>query len=148
MNLTEEQTMIRDMARQFAQEQLVPNAAEWDRSATFPRDTIKQMGELGLLGMLVPTEWDGAGADHVACALAMEEIAAGDASCSTVMGVQNSVVCMPLLRFGSDEQKEKYLRPLARGELLGAFCLTEPPHRFRCIGHHNESHARRRKLYY
>jgi len=126
MQLTEEQSMIRDIARQFAQEQLAPCSAEWDHAATFPRDAIKQMGELGLLGMLVPTEWDGAGADHVACALAMEEIAAGDGSCSTVMGVQNSVVCMPLLRFGSNDQKENYLRPLARGEWLGAFCLTEP----------------------
>ncbi|MDH3693246.1 MAG: acyl-CoA dehydrogenase family protein [Gammaproteobacteria bacterium] len=126
MQLTQEQTMIRDMARQFAQEELAPNAAQWDRSATFPRDAVKQMGELGLLGMLVPAEWDGAGADHIACALAMEEIAAGDGSCSTVMGVQNSVVCMPLLRFGDNEQKEKYLRPLARGDWLGAFCLTEP----------------------
>ncbi len=126
MQLTKEQIMIRDMARQFAQEQLAPNAAEWDRAATFPHDAVEQMGELGLLGMLVPVEWDGAGADHVACALAMEEIAAGDASCCTVMGVQNSVVCSPLLRFGNGEQKEKYLRALARGELLGAFCLTEP----------------------
>ncbi|MBK8909121.1 MAG: acyl-CoA dehydrogenase [Rhodospirillales bacterium] len=126
MVLTEEQTMIRDMAREFAQEQLAPNAAAWDRDHTFPADAIRQMGELGLLGMLVPEQWDGAGADHVAYALALEEIAAGDGSCSTIMSVHNSVACMPILKFGSDAQKERFLKPMARGELLGAFCLTEP----------------------
>jgi hypothetical protein len=84
------------------------------------------MGELGLLGMVVPEAWGGAGADHVAYALAIEEIAAGDGACSTIMGVHNSVACMPILKFGSDAQKERYLRPMARGELLGCFCLTEP----------------------
>lgn len=126
MILTEEQEMIRDMARAFAQEQLAPNAAEWDRTATFPEAAIGQMGELGLLGMVVPEEWDGAGADHVAYALAIEEVAAGDGSCSTIMSVHNSVACMPILKFGTTAQKERYLRPMARGELLGAFVLTEP----------------------
>ncbi len=126
MILTEEQTMIRDMARAFAEEQLAPNAAEWDRTATFPHDAIRQMGELGLLGMVVPEEWDGAGADHVAYALAIEEVAAGDGACSTIMSVHNSVACMPILKFGTAAQKEKFLKPMARGELLGAFCLTEP----------------------
>lgn len=126
MMFTEEQTMIRDMARAFAEEQLAPHAAEWDRTGTFPHDAIRQMGELGLLGMVVPEEWDGAGADHVAYALAIEEIAAGDGSCSTIMSVHNSVACMPILKFGSVAQKEKFLRPMARGELLGIFCLTEP----------------------
>jgi butyryl-CoA dehydrogenase len=126
MIFTEEQTMIRDMARAFAEEQLAPHAAEWDRTATFPHDAIRQMGELGLLGMVVPEEWDGAGADHVAYALAIEEIAAGDGSCSTIMSVHNSVACMPILKFGTAAQKEKFLRPMARGELLGVFCLTEP----------------------
>jgi butyryl-CoA dehydrogenase len=126
MLLTEEQTMIRDMARAFAAEQLAPNAAEWDRTHTFPSDAIRQMGELGLLGMLVPPEWDGAGADHIAYALAIEEVAAGDGACSTIMSVHNSVACMPILRFGTEAQKERFLRPMARGELLGAFCLTEP----------------------
>jgi len=126
MILTEEQTMIRDMARDFAQEQLAPHAAEWDRTHTFPASAIRQMGDLGLLGMLVPEEWGGAGADHVAYALAIEEIAAGDGACSTIMSVHNSVACMPILKFGTDEQKERFLRPMARGELLGAFCLSEP----------------------
>ena len=126
MQLSEEQTMIRDMARAFATEQLAPFAAEWDRTHTFPAHAIRQMGELGLLGMLVPEEWGGAGADHVAYALAIEEVAAGDGACSTIMSVHNSVACMPILKFGSDKQKERFLRPMARGELLGIFCLTEP----------------------
>ena len=126
MLLTEEQTMIRDMARAFAAEQLVPYAGEWDRTHAFPADAIRQMGELGLLGMLVPEEWGGAGADHVAYALAIEEVAAGDGACSTIMSVHNSVACMPILKFGSEQQKERFLRPMASGELLGAFALTEP----------------------
>ena len=126
MLLSEEQTMIRDMAHAFATEQLAPNAGEWDRKHAFPADAIRQMGELGLLGMLVPEEWGGAGADHIALALAIEEVAAGDGACSTIMSVHNSVACMPILKFGSEQQKERFLRPMARGELLGAFALTEP----------------------
>lgn len=126
MQLSEEQIMIRDMARAFATEQLAPFAAEWDRTHTFPTAAVRQMGELGLLGMLVPEEWDGAGADHVAYALAIEEVAAGDGACSTIMSVHNSVACMPILKFGSGTQKERFLRPMARGDLLGIFCLTEP----------------------
>ena len=126
MLLTEEQEMIRDMARAFAQEQLAPHAADWDRDSTFPRDALAQMGELGLLGMLVPEGYDGAGVDHVAYALALEEIAAGDGSTSTIMSVHNSVACMPVYKFGDEAQKETFLKPLARGEQLGCFCLTEP----------------------
>ncbi len=126
MMLTEEQSMIRDMARDFAQEQLAPNAAEWDRTHSFPADAVRQMGELGLLGMVIPEAWGGAGADYVSFALAIEEVAAGDGACSTIMGVHNSVACMPIFRFGTDAQKERFLKPMARGELLGAFCLTEP----------------------
>jgi alkylation response protein AidB-like acyl-CoA dehydrogenase len=126
MLLSEEQTMIRDMARAFAQEQLAPHAADWDRDSTFPRDALVQMGELGLLGMLVPEGYDGAGVDHVAYALALEEIAAGDGSTSTIMSVHNSVACMPVYKFGDEAQKETFLKPLARGEQLGCFCLTEP----------------------
>jgi len=126
MALTHEQTLIRDMARDFAREKLMPNAAEWDREARFPKEAVAEMGRLGLMGMLVPEEWGGAGADHVAYALAMEEVAAGDGSCSTIMGVHNSVGCMPVLKFGSTEQKERFLKPMARGEKLAAFCLTEP----------------------
>lgn len=126
MQLSEEQIMIRDMARAFATEQLAPFAAEWDRTHAFPAAAVRQMGELGLLGMLVPEEWGGAGADHVAYALAIEEVAAGDGASSTIMSVHNSVACMPILKFGSEAQKERFLRPMARGELLGIFCLTEP----------------------
>lgn len=126
MILTEEQRMIRDMARDFAREQLAPYAAEWDREARFPREAIAQMAELGLLGMLVPEVWGGAEVDHVAYALALEEIAAGDGAVSTVMSVHNSVGCVPILKFGDDAQRERFLRPMARGEQLGAFCLTEP----------------------
>ena len=123
---TQEQAMIRDMARNFAAERLTPFAAEWDRTSHFPAAALAEMGRLGLLGMLVPEEYDGAAADHVAYALALEEIAAGNGACSTIMSVQNSVGCMPLLKFGSAEQKERFLKPMARGEVISAFCLTEP----------------------
>lgn len=123
---TEEQGMIRDMARAFASEKLAPYAADWDRDSVFPAEAIREMGSLGLMGMLVPEAWGGAGADHIAYALALEEIAAGDGACSTIMSVHNSVGCMPIHRFGSDGQKERFLKPLARGEMLGGFALTEP----------------------
>ncbi|MBL8697778.1 MAG: acyl-CoA dehydrogenase family protein [Alphaproteobacteria bacterium] len=126
MQLTPAQTLIRDTAREFARERLAPQAAQWDREARFPADALREMGALGFLGMLVPEEWGGAGADHVAYALALEEIAAGDGSCSTIMSVHNSVGCMPILRFGSESMKASFLRPLATGEMLACFCLTEP----------------------
>lgn len=124
--LTEEQQMVRDMARDFARERLAPGAAERDRSGEPPRDLLAEMGGLGLLGMGVPEEWGGAGADFVAYVLALEEIAAADGAVSTIMSVNNSPVCAALLRYGSAAQKEQYLKPLARGEWIGAFCLTEP----------------------
>ncbi len=126
MPLTDEQIMVRDTARAFATEQLAPNAAEWDRSGEFPADAVRGMAELGLLGMVVPEEWGGAGADTVTHALAIEEIAAGDGACSTIMAVHNSVACLPVLQYGSTEQKERFLRPLATGARLGASALTEP----------------------
>ena len=126
MRLTEEQTLIREMARSFAAERLAPGAAERDRTAAFPAAEIAEMGALGLMGMCVPPDWDGAGADFTAYALAVEEIAAADGAISTIMSVHNSVGCMPLLRFGSDEQKRRYLPLLSRGEWLACFCLTEP----------------------
>jgi alkylation response protein AidB-like acyl-CoA dehydrogenase len=126
MQLTEEQRLIRDTARQFAREQLAPHAAAWDRESRFPREAVAAMGELGFLGMLVPPEWDGAGTDHVSYALALMEVAAGDGACSTIMSVHNSVGCMPILKFGTPAQQERFLKPMARGALLGAFCLTEP----------------------
>lgn len=126
MILDENQEMVRDMARRFATEKLAPNAAEWDRTGTFPKAELAEMGALGLLGMLVPEDWDGAMSDHVAYALALEEIAAGDGAMSTIMSVHNSVGCVPILKYGTDEQRDTFLRPMARGEKLGAFCLTEP----------------------
>lgn len=126
MILTEEQAMVREMARQFARERLAPGAAERDRTGAFPAAELAEMGELGLLGMVVPEEWDGAGADAIAYALAIEEIAAGDGAISTIMSVHNSVGCAPILKFGTLAQKERFLRPMAAGRMLGAFCLTEP----------------------
>jgi alkylation response protein AidB-like acyl-CoA dehydrogenase len=126
MRLTDEQRMLRDTAREFAQRELAPNAAEWDRTAQFPAEALAELGRLGFMGMLVPPEYGGAGADHVGYALALEEIAAGDGSVSTILSVHNSVGCMPILRYGSAEQKERFLRPMAAGEMLACFCLTEP----------------------
>ncbi|WP_443190608.1 acyl-CoA dehydrogenase [Pseudomonas indica] len=123
---SEEALQIRDVARQFAQERLKPNAAEWDREHRFPAEAIHEMADLGFLGMLVPEEWGGAQTGHLAYAMALEEIAAGDGACSTIMSVHNSVGCMPILKFGSEAQKRDFLIPLARGEMLGAFALTEP----------------------
>jgi len=126
MLLTDDQVMIRDMARRFATERLAPNAARWDAESVFPKEAVAEMAELGLLGMLVPEEWGGAGTDHISYALAIEEIAAGDGSVSTIMSVHNSVGCAPVLAFGTDDQKRRFLEPMAKGEMLGAFCLTEP----------------------
>lgn len=124
--LTESQRHIRDMARQFAQRELAPSVAERDRVPRFPREAFDRMGQLGMLGMTVPAEFGGAGTDYVSYALTIMEIAAADGASSTSFQVHNSLVCLPLLKHGTAEQKERYLRPLAQGELLGAFCLTEP----------------------
>lgn len=124
--LNERQRMIRDTVREFAQRELAPTAAKRDRDATFPADAFRKMGELGFLGMMVPEEFGGSGADCVAYYFALMEIAAADGAASTALQVHNSLVCMPILKFGSTEQKERFLRPLATGKALGAFCLTEP----------------------
>ena len=126
MEFSDEQLMIRDMARDFARAELAPHAAEWDREASFPKQAIQQMGELGMLGMLVPESFGGSNVDNVAYSMALEEIASGDGACSTIMSVHNSVACLPILKFGTEDQKNDFLRPLASGEKLGAFCLTEP----------------------
>ncbi len=123
---TEEQATIRDMARRFAAEELAPNAARWDRDHAFPGEALKEMGALGFMGMTVPSEWDGAETDYVAYAMAVIEIAAGCGAVSTIMSVHNGVGCMPILTFGDDEQRERFLKPMARGETIGCFCLTEP----------------------
>ena len=126
MIFTEEQIMIRDMARDFAQNELAPHSAEWDRKSQFPIEVLHQMGALGLMGMTIPEEWGGAGTDYVSYALALMEVAGGDGAVSTVMSVTNSPTASSILNEGTDEQKEKFLKPLARGEIMGAFCLTEP----------------------
>ena len=126
MILTQEQEMIRDSLRAFAQERLAPFAAEWDRNSTFPAQALKELGELGALGMCVPEEWGGAGMNYMSLVLALEEIAAGDGATSTIVSVQNSLPCGITNKYGTDAQKEEWLKPLARGEKLGCFCLTEP----------------------
>jgi alkylation response protein AidB-like acyl-CoA dehydrogenase len=126
MILTQEQELIRDSMRAFAQERLAPFAAEWDRNHTFPREALNELAELGALGMVVPEEWGGAGMDYMSLVLTLEEIAAGDGATSTIVSVQNSLPCGIINRFGTDAQKEAWLKPLARGEKLGCFCLTEP----------------------
>src|SRR5215208_8187972 len=105
MQLTEEQRLLRDTARQFAERELAPNAAAWDREARFPKEALAELGRLGFMGVLVPPEYGGAGADHVGYSLALEEIASGDGAVSTILSVHNSVGCMPVLRYGSAEQK-------------------------------------------
>src|SRR5260221_12797207 len=127
MRLTEEQLLLRDTARDVAQNLLAPHSAEWDREAYFPKEALAELGKLGFMGMLVPEAYGGAGADHVGYALALEEIAAGDGSVSTILSVHNSVGCLPVLRYGSEEQKRRFLVPMAQGDVLAAFCLTEPP---------------------
>ncbi len=126
MLLTEEQRMIRDMARSFVQEKITPFATQWDKECRFPQEAINGLGELGFLGMTVPEEFGGSNIGYISAALVLEEIAAGDAACGTIVSVTNSVACMPILKFGNKDQKEKFLKPLARGEHVGAFCLTEP----------------------
>ncbi|WP_435751159.1 acyl-CoA dehydrogenase [Thauera sp. AutoDN2] len=126
MILTQEQELIRDSMRAFAQERLAPFAAEWDRNHTFPREALNELAELGALGMVVPEDWGGAGMDYMSLVLTLEEIAAGDGATSTIVSVQNSLPCGIINRFGTDAQKEAWLKPLARGEKLGCFCLTEP----------------------
>lgn len=126
MILTSEQEMIRDAMRSFAQNRLMPFASEWDRNHTFPKQAIQELGELGAMGMVVPEEWGGAGMDYMSLVLSLEEIAAGDGATSTIVSVQNSLPCGITLRYGSQRQKEEWLRPLAKGEKLGCFCLTEP----------------------
>ena len=124
--LAEEHRLLRDTLRQFAAQRLAPYAAAWDRNATFPRDALKELAALGAYGIAVPEEYGGAGMDYTALAVALEEIAAGDGATSTVISVNNCPVCSILMAWASDEQKRRWLTPLARGDLLGAFCLTEP----------------------
>ncbi len=124
--LTEEHLMIQQAARDFAQNELLPGVIERDNKQEFPAEQVKKMGELGFLGMMVDPKYGGSGLDTVSYVLAMEEISKIDASASVIMSVNNSLVCWGLEKYGTEEQKEKYLKPLASGEIIGAFCLSEP----------------------
>lgn len=124
--LSEEQVMIGTAAKEFASARLAPTAAERDRDKVFPREIMREMGDLGFLGMLVPEEWGGVGADHVSYVLALEEISAGDGSIGGMMALHNGLISTPLLKYGTEEQKRTYLTPLVKGQMIGAFGLTEP----------------------
>ena len=127
-NLNESQIMLMDQIHQFAQEVVAPVASHHDQTGEFPTANIKQMGEMGLMGMMVDEKWGGAGLDTVTYAMAMEAISAACASTGVIMSVNNSLVCAPINAYGNDLQKEKYLRPLASGQKLGCFALSEPGH--------------------
>jgi butyryl-CoA dehydrogenase len=124
--LSEEQKMIRAMVREFARTEILPTAAERDKTKEFPRENLRKMGELGLMGMNVPAEYNGAGVDTVSYSVALQEIAYACASTAVIMSVHNSVACGPIYRFGSDYLKETYLKPLAAGKMIGSFAVTEP----------------------
>lgn len=125
-NFTEEQLAVRDAARDFAQKELLPGVIERDEKQEFPAEQIKQLGELGFMGMMVDPKYGGSGMDTVSYVLAMEELSKIDASTSVCVSVNNSLVCWGLEKYGTEEQKEKYLKPLASGKKIGAFCLSEP----------------------
>ena len=125
-NFTEEQLAIKEMARDFAENEVAPSAIERDIKAEFPYEIVKKLGEIGLMGMMVPPEWGGAGMDTISYVLALEEISKVDASVGVIMSVNNSLVCFGIEKWGSNEQKEKFLKPLACGQQLGCFCLSEP----------------------
>lgn len=126
MILNAEQSMVQEMMRNYSQNQLKPTAAHRDKTHEFPTEELKDLGALGAMGMTVPDEWGGAGMDYVSLVLAIEEIAAGDGAISTIVSVQNSLVCGITLAYGSEQQKQTYLPKFASGEWLGCFCLTEP----------------------
>jgi alkylation response protein AidB-like acyl-CoA dehydrogenase len=125
-NFTEEQTAIRDTARDFAQNEIAPTAIERDIKAEFPFEIVKKLGEFGFMGMMVPQEWGGAGFDTISYVMAIEEISKVDASVGVIMSVNNSLVCYGINQWGTDQQKERFLKPLASGQKLGCFCLSEP----------------------
>ncbi|MGC4113294.1 MAG: acyl-CoA dehydrogenase [Myxococcales bacterium] len=126
IELNEQQAELRKLCRTFAAKELAPNARKWDEEHRFPAEAVKLLGEMGLMGVAVPEEWGGAGMDNVAYAVAMEEISRGCAGTGVIMSVSNSLYCDPVGKFGTDEQKKRFLTPYAKGEKLGAFALTEP----------------------
>ncbi len=126
MLLPEDHRAIQDAIRTFVQAEIAPKAAAWDKSHAFPAAELKGLAAMGCYGVAVPAEWDGAGLDYLALAVILEEIAAGDGATSTVISVNNCPCCSILMAFGNDDQKTRFLKPLARGDMLGAFCLTEP----------------------
>ena len=126
MLLSEDHRAVQDAVRAYVQDHIAPQAAAWDKSHHFPKAELRGLAELGCYGVVVPTEWDGAGLDYLALAIILEEIAAGDGATSTVVSVNNCPVCSILVAWANDAQKAQWLKPLARGEMLGAFCLTEP----------------------
>jgi butyryl-CoA dehydrogenase len=126
MLLSEDHLAVQDAVRAYVQDRIAPHAAGWDRSHQFPRAELAGLAALGCYGVAVPAEWGGAGLDHLALAIIVEEIAAGDGATSTIVSVNNCPVCSILMAYGDDDQKERFLKPLARGDRLGAFCLTEP----------------------
>jgi butyryl-CoA dehydrogenase len=126
MLLSEDHRAVQDAVRAYVQDQIAPKAAGWDKSHQFPAEELKGLAALGCYGVAVPTEYDGAGLDYLALAIILEEIGAGDGATSTVVSVNNCPVCSILMAFGNEDQKQRFLKPLARGDMLGAFCLTEP----------------------
>jgi butyryl-CoA dehydrogenase len=126
MLLTEDHIAVQDAVRAYVQDRIAPQAARWDKAHHFPKDELKGLAALGCYGVAVPTEYDGAGLDYLALALILEEVAAGDGATSTIVSVNNCPVCSILMAFGNEAQKQQWLKPLARGDMLGAFCLTEP----------------------
>ena len=126
MLLSEDHLAVQDAVRAYVQDRIAPQAAEWDRSKHFPKAELRGLAALGCYGVAVPTEYDGAGLDYLALSIILEEIAAGDGATSTVVSVNNCPVCSILMAFGNEQQKQRFLKPLARGDMLGAFCLTEP----------------------
>ena len=126
MLLSEDHLAVQEAVRQFVQAEVAPHAAAWDKSHAFPKAALHGLADLGCYGVAVPTEWDGAGLDYLALSVILEEIAAGDGATSTVVSVNNCPVCSILMAFGNEDQKERFLKSLARGDMLGAFCLTEP----------------------
>ena len=143
-SLSDEHKMIRDAARDFAQNEIVPISAEFDESGEFPHATIKKMGSMGFMGIEIPEEYGGAGMDSLAYVLALEEICRADASHGVIMSVNNSLYCHGIFKFGTEEQKKKFITPIASGQAIGAYSLTEPQSGSDAGTMRSQRHTRRR----